>query len=336
MKPIKQTRKENQLKVKLPIQKKYKRRGLEANTLRSPGYFILFAVLLSIIIHFSSFLSLSHIKKDFSHLTPPKSQPIKINIVEKKPDPQEAKKLVETPLKKTEPAQDAKHYGVNDHQTKKETIKKKANDKQLKLARAGKRGNSQNENKKDTTKKDLQKVVEKVPEKTLPPNELPGSYKGSLTIAGAKKRSKPRNAYEKLLNQSFDQLQGEIDAGYQEYIDYKAEEGERIDLNTQEYRYVGYFTVLRKSIELVWNYPIDAARKGWQGTVQLEFTIAANGDVSNIKVLNSSGYSILDRAIVDALKLASPFAPLPKGFGKERLVISGSFNYVLQGYASGH
>ena len=89
---------------------------------------------------------------------------------------------------------------------------------------------------------------------------------------------------------------------------------------------------MRKSFELVWNYPARAARLGQQGVVALEFVIFQNGSLGRVKVLQSSGFSLLDTAAVRALRLASPYSPLPKGLGKDQLLITGSFRYVLNGY----
>ena len=129
-------------------------------------------------------------------------------------------------------------------------------------------------------------------------------------------------------------LPGQLNAGFQDYIDDKIQNGDRIDINTTEYRYIGYFTNMRKAIELVWNYPLEAARKGLSGEVGLEFAINKDGRTSHIRVIKSSGYEILDKAIIEAIKLASPFSPLPDGFKKQKIVVTGSFRYILNAYGS--
>ena len=143
----------------------------------------------------------------------------------------------------------------------------------------------------------------------------------------------PRNAYEKLLpDRSYDVF-NKPNGGYMEHVDAEAAEGDRIDMNTSSFKFISYFTGLRKQIELVWIYPADAAQRGLQGIVQLEMIIEKNGRVSKVRVIESSGYVSLDDSMVETIKLASPFAPLPKAWGKERLVITGSFHYILS-YAS--
>jgi protein TonB len=52
-------------------------------------------------------------------------------------------------------------------------------------------------------------------------------------------------------------------------------------------------------------YPAIARRKGWQGVVKLELHIEADGAITRLQVGETSGYSILDKAAVQCLQLAS-------------------------------
>ena len=98
-------------------------------------------------------------------------------------------------------------------------------------------------------------------------------------------------------------------AGYQDYIDEKLEIADSIDLNTTDYRFIGYFSNLRKAFEMVWRYPSEA-RGGLQGSVSVRFTILKSGKLKYAKVVDSSGYPILDDAVIEALELAAPYDPL--------------------------
>ena len=149
--------------------------------------------------------------------------------------------------------------------------------------------------------------------------------------------SRPRQKSEiAALMPSANELLGRMNAGYQDFIDESIDLGEAVDINTAEYRYVGYFSSMRKSIELVWNYPYEAAMKGIEGKVLLAFSIEPDGKASRIKVIESSGHKLLDDAIVKAIKLASPFAPLPENFEQERLTIKGAFHYRLNSLMGAH
>ncbi len=280
----------------------------------------LVAVVLSLLFHVVSVVSLSGIKK-----APTIKNPIKVRLVDQKakpaadvaPSDTPDRKLIETPLAKTERPKESSHAGATDHQTERETkvarvmLQERAKD-------AGQKG------KPDAGGKTIQK--EQRMTKTQSRSKSLQNAQGKIPV---RVTDGSKSAYEALLPLTPSDVAGQVNAGYQEYIDENLEVGERIDLNTTEYRYIGYFSSLRKSIELVWNYPLEAARRGMQGEVDVEFAINKDGRATRIRVVKSSGYPILDDAIVEAIRLASPFAPLPKGLNKERLVIVGAFHYVL-------
>ena len=52
-------------------------------------------------------------------------------------------------------------------------------------------------------------------------------------------------------------------------------------------------------------YPAIARRKGWQGVVKLQLHIEADGSITNLQIDETSGYSILDKAAMQCLQLAS-------------------------------
>ena len=58
-------------------------------------------------------------------------------------------------------------------------------------------------------------------------------------------------------------------------------------------------------------YPKIALKRGYEGILKLKILISKNGEVSDIKVIKSSGYTILDKSGIDAAKI-SRFYPLKK------------------------
>lgn len=308
---------------------------------RYRNHLIVGAVLLSLIIHFASFEGLGGGRNHrVFNLDQVNKAPVKIKIVEVKPKTEKKKeeavepdipKILETPQTKTERPKEAEYVGTVDHIAKKET--RVADEVKRERAKdAGQKGNPnvKTEAKVDVTGATVQPKPQKQAEKQS--DSQIKSKIGKLSMETF--QPKPRNDYEALLPTSITDLPGQLDAGFQDYVDDKIQNGDRIDMNTTEYRYIGYFTNMRKAIELVWNYPLEAARKGLQGEVGLEFSILKDGKTTHIRVLKSSGYEILDKAIIEAIKLASPFSPLPSGFKKEKIVVTGSFRYILGGYGS--
>lgn len=283
---------------------------------------------LSGLFHLASYIKLGDYGRASKMTTQQNNQPIKIRMVEKpkekQPSPDAFKeKILETPQAETEKPVEASHLGNVNHTAEKET--KVDVKKQAKALDPGQKGNPE-----ALSKPAPPKVV-----KSLPEQKVAISTKtGTVSINQDKAEKNPRNAYESLLPSSINDLYGQVNAGYQDYINEDIDIGDRIDINTSEYRFIGYFTGMRKAIELVWNYPSEASMRGMQGEVGLEFAINKDGTANRIRVLKSSGYDVLDRAIVEAIKLASPFSPLPNGFGKNRIVVTGSFRYILSAYGT--
>lgn len=107
------------------------------------------------------------------------------------------------------------------------------------------------------------------------------------------------------------------------------EQGKTLSLNTSELKYQKYLINMKNRIELKWEYPFAASRNGWQGNLQIDFTIKKDGTVTDIRLVKSSNYPVLDDAAITALRLASPFPPFPAGFSVEEINIKGQFSYII-------
>lgn len=100
-----------------------------------------------------------------------------------------------------------------------------------------------------------------------------------------------------------------------------------ISINTDDLKYFSYTLKLKNKIEYIWRYPQSAAERGIQGNLLLTFTIQRNGYVSEVRVVSTSGYEVLDLEAVRAIKEASPFAPLPDSWNEDHITITGHFVY---------
>lgn len=69
---------------------------------------------------------------------------------------------------------------------------------------------------------------------------------------------------------------------------------------------------LRRSLR----YPSEAKRQRLKGEVRVRFTVAQNGSVSGIRIVRSSGSSILDQAALDTVRRAAPFPRIPNEAGR--------------------
>jgi protein TonB len=101
-----------------------------------------------------------------------------------------------------------------------------------------------------------------------------------------------------------------------------------IALNTRDPQYITYFNSIKRSIEIVWEYPEAALRYGLQGKLLLQFTILNNGELESMQIVRSSGSNLLDQEALRAMKAAAPFRPIPPWIDKKKLTIMASFEYL--------
>jgi TonB family protein len=105
--------------------------------------------------------------------------------------------------------------------------------------------------------------------------------------------------------------------------------GEVTHLNTQEFKYYGFYNRIKQQLEQFWGKSIsEKARSLYRsgrrlpGNEQLitSVTVILNekGDILNILIDGSSGVKELDQAAVESFKKAGPFPNPPKG-----LVVNG-------------
>jgi protein TonB len=87
-----------------------------------------------------------------------------------------------------------------------------------------------------------------------------------------------------------------------------------IDSSTKKYAATAYLDAWRKKIERVgkMSYPEEAKRQGLSGSLVLAVDLNADGTVADIVVRQSSGYKILDKAAIQIVHLAAPFAKVPE------------------------
>lgn len=111
-------------------------------------------------------------------------------------------------------------------------------------------------------------------------------------------------------------------------------EGEPVPLETKDPRYSDYLDRVRRMIKEKWGYPCvreGGARECEYKSAQLiiEFGIAKDGKVPFVNVRRSTGYEVMDEYAVRAVKLASPFPPVPDSLSRKGIPILATFNYIV-------
>ncbi len=86
-----------------------------------------------------------------------------------------------------------------------------------------------------------------------------------------------------------------------------------VSANTRESRIASYLNSWKNKVERVGtlNFPNAAALATIRSYPVLEVAIRADGELKEVVVVTSSGYSNLDQAAMEILRIAAPFEPFP-------------------------
>ncbi len=91
-----------------------------------------------------------------------------------------------------------------------------------------------------------------------------------------------------------------------------------------------YLSYLRQTIDERKVYPKNAKRLRQSGTVTVKFTVLSNGAITNISVVGSSGFELLDEATLDLLKALAKVRALPKEIGTAPMELTLPIQYTLK------
>jgi len=88
---------------------------------------------------------------------------------------------------------------------------------------------------------------------------------------------------------------------------------DRLLADTRESQIAGYLDGWKRRVEKVGtlNFPNEARRRSLSGNPVLEVAIGASGQLQEVLVRRTSGYSELDHAAMNIVRIASPFDPFP-------------------------
>ena len=102
---------------------------------------------------------------------------------------------------------------------------------------------------------------------------------------------------------------------------------EPIPLDTKEEKYVSYFSRIKQQIQRVWVYPAQGTKRKLSGEVSLKFEISRDGNLLSLRLVNTSGFDVLDINATKAVKEAAPYYPFPATISKKKLSILATFIY---------
>ena len=103
-----------------------------------------------------------------------------------------------------------------------------------------------------------------------------------------------------------------------------------VSFNNMSVKYDSYFYKFSRALYGVWRYPPDAAKRGESGIVRVTFAINKDGSITDVNMIESSGYPALDREVMRTLR-NMPKVELPESYELNVLHVNGYFIYSLTG-----
>jgi protein TonB len=100
-----------------------------------------------------------------------------------------------------------------------------------------------------------------------------------------------------------------------------------VSLDSREPRFLNYLARLKRRVQNEWEYPEAARQNGVTGELLLIFTLNKAGSLTSIRLVESSGFPVLDQEALRAVKAAAPYDPFPPQMGEEPWNIRATFRY---------
>lgn len=120
-----------------------------------------------------------------------------------------------------------------------------------------------------------------------------------------------------------------IENTYREKYRSEAEDGETKFMDTDDIRFGSFLRHLETAVYGTWNYPLEARQRGISGVTPVKITFNKSGEIVQVKLLDSSGSSILDDEVLRTLKQLGAIGSFPKGYTKETFSLIAFFQYGM-------
>lgn len=116
------------------------------------------------------------------------------------------------------------------------------------------------------------------------------------------------------------------------------EEGDQTFLNTQEWKYAGFFNRVKQSVGTQWSPATTLHRRDPSGDIYghrdrytlLSVTLDADGALKDVRITKSCGVDFLDQEAVRAFQRAQPFPNPPPGLLASDQAVHFQFGFFLE------
>jgi periplasmic protein TonB len=176
------------------------------------------------------------------------------------------------------------------------------------------------------------------PPRPEPSAEKPKADESDQTLAETlegwkQKKTEPPQKLPDLetLTQISPQAMAQIESDWRQKYRKDIERGDTVWMDTQQDLLISFMRRFRNNIYGVWNYPESARIRNQQGSCLLRITVDRDGNVTDVKLMESSGYRVLDDEAMRAVRQGATYGPLPRAYPNEYLHIMALFNYQMSG-----
>lgn len=170
-----------------------------------------------------------------------------------------------------------------------------------------------------------QQVRPREPAKTIPRETLvtPGSSASSLLKP---KSPATQQTQQTQLFPGSRRLAG-LEESYRRKFEDEIAEGDTRFLNSDDILFGSFLRRFETAVYGVWRYPREAAMKGIEGITPVRISFNRRGEITGVRLLESSGATVLDDEVFRTLKLIGPVGGFPKGFDKDEFHLIAFFQY---------
>lgn len=98
------------------------------------------------------------------------------------------------------------------------------------------------------------------------------------------------------------------------------------------FNYPWYVALIQRTVRQNWYTQEVSPQTPTGAKVTVTFRIARDGSPSDIRILQSSGYSTLDSSAMRAVQRVQDFSPLPSGYNKSNVMVQYTFTYDLNSH----
>lgn len=154
----------------------------------------------------------------------------------------------------------------------------------------------------------------------------PGSSVSSLLKPTSPSSQQSQQPQQAQLYPSANRMAG-LEASYRRKFEDEIAEGETRFLNSDDILFGSFLRRFETAVYGVWRYPQEAAMKGIEGITPVRISFNRRGEITGVRLLESSGAKVLDDEVFRALKLIGPVGGFPKGYDKDEFHLIAFFQY---------